>query len=264
MDMDKFYDKAVTWLVSAGPRVLLGIVVFFVGQWLIRLLRKWTHSSMQQKNFAPSLRPFLLGLLFTTLQVLLVIAIMQILGIEMSIFAALIASVGVAAGLALSGTLQNFTSGILILVLKPYKVGDNIVAQGQEGTVSSIQLFYTVITTFDNKTVIVPNSKLSNELIVNLSREGTRRLDTELKVAFPVPFEQIKSIVEQAIQARTAILKIPAYRVGVSHIDPDCYRIIINLWLPAHGFEDERQGFREALLKAIVSSGIKLPDVIHL
>jgi small conductance mechanosensitive channel len=264
MDMDKFYDKAITWLVSAGPRVLFGIVVFFVGQWLIRLLRKWTHNSMQQKNFAPSLRPFLLGLLFTTLQVLLVIAIMQILGIEMSIFAALIASVGVAAGLALSGTLQNFTSGILILVLKPYKVGDNIIAQAQEGTVSSIQLFYTVITTFDNKTVIVPNSKLSNELIVNLSREGTRRLDTEMKVAFPVPFEQIRSIVEQAIKQRTAILKAPAYRIGVSHIDPDCYRIIINLWLPAHGFEDERQGFREALLKTIVSSGIKLPDEIHL
>jgi small conductance mechanosensitive channel len=162
------------------------------------------------------------------------------------------------------GHFAKFTSGILILVLKPYKVGDNIIAQAQEGTVSSIQLFYTVITTFDNKTVIVPNSKLSNELIVNLSREGTRRLDTEMKVAFPVPFEQIRSIVEQAIKQRTAILKAPAYRIGVSHIDPDCYRIIINLWLPAHGFEDERQGFREALLKTIVSSGIKLPDEIHL
>jgi small conductance mechanosensitive channel len=138
-------------------------------------------------------------------------------GIEMSIFAALIASVGVAAGLALSGTLQNFTSGILILVLKPYKVGDNIIAQAQEGTVSSIQLFYTVITTFDNKTVIVPNSKLSNELIVNLSREGTRRLDTEMKVAFPVPFEQIRSIVEQAIQTENGHFKstgIPHWRIA--------------------------------------------------
>ncbi|NCI51823.1 mechanosensitive ion channel family protein [Sediminibacterium roseum] len=264
MDMDKFYDKALTWLVNAGPRVLLALVVFFAGQWLIRLLRKWTHRSMQQKNFAPSLRPFLLGLLFTTLQVLLVIAIMQILGIEMSIFAALIASVGVAAGLALSGTLQNFTSGILILVLKPYRVGDNVLAQGQEGTVDSIQLFYTVIKTYDNRTVIIPNSKLSNEQIVNLSREGTRRLDTEMKVAFPVPFEQIRSVVETAIRSRSAVLQSPAYRIGVSHIDPDCYRIIINLWLPAHGFEDERQGFREALLKALVASGIKLPDAIHL
>lgn len=219
---------------------------------------------MQQKNFAPSLRPFLLGLLFTTMQVLLAIAIMQILGIQMSIFAALIASVGVAAGLALSGTLQNFTSGILILVLKPYRVGDNVVAQGNEGTVQSIQLFYTVITTYDNRTVIIPNSKLSNELIVNLSREGRRRLDTEMKVAFTVPFEKIKGIVEAAIRARKEILKDPAYRIGVSHIDPDCYRIIINLWLPAHGFEDERQGFREALLNSLRQSGIFLPEQIHL
>lgn len=264
MDMDKFYNSAINWLVAAGPRILLAIAVFFVGQWCIRLLRKWTHTSMQERNFAPSLRPFLLGLLFTTLQVLLVIAIMQILGIQMSIFAALIASIGVAAGLALSGTLQNFTSGILILVLKPYKVGDNVIAQGNEGTVVSIQLFYTVIKTYDNRTVIIPNSKLSNELIVNLSREGTRRLDTELKVAYTVPFEKIRTIVERAIHARKAVLVHPEYRVGVSHIDPDCYRIIINLWLPAHGFEDERQGFREALLNALRSGDIFLPEQIKL
>lgn len=101
----------------------------------------------------------------------------------MTMFAALVGAFGVAAGLALSGTLENFTSGILILLLKPFRVGDNIIAQAQEGTVTSIQLFYTVVLTFDNRTVIVPNSKLSNEVIINLSREGLRRMDIELKLA---------------------------------------------------------------------------------
>lgn len=264
MDWDKVYDKATTWLISAGPRVLVAIAVFFIGQWLIRLLRKWTHKSMQQKNFSPSLRPFILGLIFTTLQVLLVIAIMQILGIEMSLFAALIASGGVAIGLALSGTLQNFTSGILILIMKPYRVGDNIIAQGQEGTVTTIQLFYTVITTYDNKTVIIPNSKLSNELITNISQQGSRRLDTELKMSFPVPFEQIKEVIEKAIKDYGKISEKPAVRIGVTGIDPDGYRVVINTWMPSHGFEDERLAFREVLLRTLTQSGIKLPESIKL
>lgn len=264
MDYRKFYNEALVWLVHAGPRILLAILTFVIGQWFIRLLRRWTHTSMEKRNFAPSLRPFLLGLMFTTLQVLLVIGIMQILGIQMSIFAALIASVGVAVGLALSGTLQNFTSGVLILVLRPYKVGDNIIAQSFEGTVNSIQLFYTVITTYDNRTVIIPNSKLSNEVIVNISQQGSRRLDTELKVAYPVPFERIREVIEGAIKQYGKIAPTPPGRIGVTAVDPDCYRVIINTWLPAHGFEDERLAFRACLLSALRSSGIKLPEEIHL
>ncbi len=125
-------------------------------------------------------------------------------------FAAIIGAFGVAAGLALSGTLQNFTSGILILWLKPFRVGDNIIAQGSEGTVTMIRIFYTIVTTFDNRTVIIPNSKLSNEVIVNLSREGNRRLDIVLRFEFSVPFEQVKAILEQTIHSQTDLLKEPA------------------------------------------------------
>src|SRR6185312_5183593 len=102
---------------------------------------------------------------------------------EMTLFATVVGAFGVAAGLALSGTLQNFASGILILLLKPFKVGDNIITQGLEGTVTSIEIFYTLVTTFDNRSVIVPNSKLSNEVIINISREGRRRLDINYKFA---------------------------------------------------------------------------------
>ena len=131
----------------------------------------------------------------------MIVALMQLLGIQMTIFAALIGAFGVAAGLALSGTFQNFASGVLIILLKPFRVGDTVSTQGHEGTVKAIRLFYTVILTFSNTTVIVPNSKLSNEIIFNLSREGNRRIDIEIKFNYGVDFEQIKGIVLAAFDS---------------------------------------------------------------
>src|SRR3954452_4412404 len=177
MKLDKFYDQAYAWILKVGPKILIGVVVIFIGLWFIRLLRKWLTNHLLTKGVTSSIRPFLVNLTITALQILLILGFMQIVGIEMTMFSVVIGAFGVAAGLALSGTLQNFTSGILILLLKPFRVGENIIAQGQEGTVTSIQIFYTILLTYDNKDVIIPNSKLSNELIVNLSQEGKRRLD---------------------------------------------------------------------------------------
>lgn len=158
-NIEKLSDKIYSWIVEKGPGFILGIIVLFIGLWLIKLFSRWLTSRMNQKEIDPSLKPFLLSLLLVVLRVLLVLGVMQIIGIQMTIFAALIGAIGVALGLALSGTLQNFASGIIILFLKPFSVGDNIVAGGQEGTVTSIQIFYTVVTTADNRTVIYPNSK---------------------------------------------------------------------------------------------------------
>ena len=168
--MNRFYDKALNWLITFGPRILLAVVMLVIGFWLIAKFRKILHRVLVGKRIDPSLRPFLTGTVSVALQVLLIFAVMQIVGIQLTVFAALVGAFGVAAGLALSGTLQNFTSGILILILKPFRVGDNIIAQSIEGTVTTIRIFYTIVTTFDNRTVIFPNNKLSNEIITNLSR----------------------------------------------------------------------------------------------
>src|SRR6202012_3892135 len=167
MNLAKFYDKAYDWVLRVGPRILIALLIFIAAQLLIRMLKRWVRKGMHRRQFDTSLQPFLMSLLFTVLQVLAILATLQVLGVEMTIFAALVGGIGVAAGLALSGTLQNFTSGILILLLKPFKAGDTISAQGQEGIVRQIQIFYTVIVTYDNREVIIPNSKLSNEVIVN-------------------------------------------------------------------------------------------------
>ena len=261
MDVNRFYTKAYDWIFLYGPRIIIAILVLFGGLWFIKILRNWIRKALAKRFAESSLVPFILSLCITTLHVLLVLLILQILGIQITLFAALIAALGVAAGLALSGTLQNITSGILILLMKPFRPGDNIIAQGQEGTVTSIQIFYTVVTTFDNRTVIVPNSKLSNEVIINTSRQGTRRIDIEIKFNYGVLFEQIRSIIERTLTAYNNVLKEPVHRIGISSLDPDGYKVIVNVWTKSHGYQDARYFLQEKILNNLKSEGIKLPGM---
>jgi small conductance mechanosensitive channel len=224
-------------------------------------MKLWINYSLGKREVDPSLRPFLISFSGIILQVLLIVSVMQVLGIEMTVFATVMGAFGVAVGLALSGTLQNFTSGILILLLKPFKVGDIIIAQGQEGLVTSIQIFYTLVTTFDNRTVVLPNSTLSNEVIVNLSREGLRRLDVEFKLAFNIPFEEVKAILETTINLNSDLLKIPAHQIGVSSVDPDGYKIVVNTWVDAHKYQDIKLKFQEKMIEDLKRGGIKLPGM---
>jgi small conductance mechanosensitive channel len=257
MDVDKFYGKASDWLISFGPRLVLATVIFFVGLWLIKKFSKFVSQLLSKRRIDQSLRPFLTGSLSLILQVLLVFAVMQIIGIQLTVFAALIGAVGVAGGLALSGTLQNFTSGILILLLKPFRAGDNIIAQGEEGTVATIRIFYTIVTTFDNRTVIIPNSKLSNEVIINLSREGKRRLDIELSFDYVQPFENIKGIIEKTISSNIELLKEPVCRIGISKLEKDSYKVMINVWVNAHGYLDIKMKLQESLMNELMRPAIK-------
>lgn len=258
MDLDKFYNRAYQWMITVGPRLILGIVVLVVGLWLVKLLIKWLQGRMQKRNIDASAKPFLISLTGVVLRVLLILAVMQVIGIEMTLFATLVGAFGVAAGLALSGTLQNFASGIIILLVKPFAVGDNIITQGMEGTVKSIQIFYTLVTTFDNRSVIVPNSKLSNEIIINISREGIRRLDLELKFSNAIDIKQIKEIINTSIDKCKNILSKPERRIGVAVLETDGYKVGVNVWVNAHGFQDTKLAIQETILQDIKDAGIKI------
>lgn len=261
MEWEKFYDKAYNWILTVGPRVLIALFILIIGLWLIRIFKGWIQRHMTRKEFDPSVQPFLASLIITVLKVLLVIALMQVVGLQLTVFTTLIGAIGVAAGLALSGTLQNFTSGVLILLLKPFEVGDIIVAQGKEGVVTGIQIFYTVVKTYDNTTVIIPNSKLSNEVILNLSREGIRRLDVELKFNYGFSFDQVSSIISNSIQKEDYTLQSPAPRIGVSSVDPDGFKIQISVWIKAHDYQDKKLLFQEALVNDLKAAGLKLPGM---
>lgn len=253
MNIDKFYNKAYDWIIVYGPRLLLGILILVIGLWLIKLLLKWLRNSLNQREMDATAKPFLLSLMGVALRVLLLLAVMQILGFEMTIFTALVGAFGVAAGLALSGTLQNLASGIIILLVKPFKVGDNIITQGLEGTVSSIQIFYTFVTTFDNRSVIVPNSKLSNDVIINISRQGSRRLDLEIKFKYEIDFDAIKQLINKAIDGCTHILSKPDRRIGIAVLEADGYKVGVNVWIDAHGFQDTKLALQEKIMKEIKS-----------
>jgi small conductance mechanosensitive channel len=255
----KFIDKAYDWILRVGPKILLGIVIFIIAQVLIRLIKKWSRRFMTRREFDSSLQPFLISLIFAILQALAVLATMQVVGIQMTIFAALIGGIGVAAGLALSGTLQNFTSGILILLLKPFKVGDIIIAQGQEGVVESIQIFYTIVVTYDNRDVIIPNGKLSNDLIINISKEGKRRMDLDIKLPFTIDYKQVVEIIQKAIADDKDLLMDPPPRMGINTLESDGYHLSIDVWTQPHNFVDTKLSFQARLLESLRAAGLKLP-----
>ncbi|MBS1525009.1 MAG: mechanosensitive ion channel family protein [Bacteroidetes bacterium] len=261
MNIDKFYDHVYDWLIRFGPKFLVGLLVLFVGLWLINMLMRWSRSGMQKKKVDASVKSFILSLVAVALRVLLILGVMQIMGIEMTLFTALVGAFGVAAGLALSGTLQNFASGVLILLLKPFKVGENITTAGMEGTVTSIQIFYTIVETFDNRVLIVPNGQLSNQMIINTSRKGTRRLDINLKFPNNIDVKRVKSVIEKSLDESKHCLKSPEKRVGMGEIQSDGYIMAVSVWVNAHGFQDTKLAVQETLFEDIKSSGIKIPGL---
>ena len=259
MEPKDFYDKFHFVVVNYGPRYFFGLILFFAGIWFIRFLRSRLRDRMSKRNVHSSLQPFFLSLTITSLYVLLIISVMNILGFELTIFTTIIGAFSVAAGLALSGTFQNFAGGVLILLLKPFEIDDSIIAQGQDGRVTSIQIFYTVLITADNKTVIIPNGKLFNEVIVNVTREGKRRLDFELKLGYAVNVDQVKEIINKSIITTPTILKVPATRVGVIALELDGIRFTVNVWVEPANFLTAKIALQEKIIKDLYAAGVKLP-----
>lgn len=189
LSFDEALTKIANGLVSFGFKLLIAILVFYVGKFVIKKIYKMTYSLMVNRNVDPSLTTFVLSLIRIVLYFILIVTVIGILGLETSSFLALFASAGVAIGMALSGTLQNFAGGVLILLLKPYKVGDYIEAQGFAGTVKAIQIFHTVINTVDNKAIIIPNGGLSTGSVNNYSLEQYRRVDWTIGLSYGCDFQ---------------------------------------------------------------------------
>ncbi len=261
MNIEELYKQSSAWLLTHGPRIVIAIIVTFLGLWLIKMLKNGIRTRMSQKKVHSSLQPFFLSLSITSLYIILVILVFQILEIELTFFTTIIGAGTVAIGLALSGTFQNFAGGVLILLLKPFEIDDYIMAQGQEGTVTAIQIFYTVIITPDNKTVIIPNGKLFNEVITNVSREGKRRLDFELKLEYSVDVDQVKDIIYTAIKNTQQILDTPAISVGVIALEIDGIRFTVRVWVEPGNFISAKINLQENVIKNLRTARIKLPGV---
>ena len=199
------YSMLGQWALSFCKNVLVAIIVYIVGSWIIKWINKLIKKMLKKSNVDPSLYSFLTSIVSVVCWLLLAIVIISILGIETSSFIALFASAGVAIGMALSGTLQNFAGGVMILLFKPFKVGDFIEAQGYQGTVKEIQIFNTIIRTNDAQTIIIPNGEMSTKSMKNYSTEKYRRVDLDFHFAYGGDLDEVKKAIRE-IQAKNPLI----------------------------------------------------------
>jgi len=203
------YSMIGQWAIGFCKDLVVAVVVFIIGNWLIKWTKKLFRKMLQRSKIEPSLTTFLTSIVNVVMWLTLIIIVISILGIETSSFIALFASAGMAIGMALSGTLQNFAGGVMIMLFKPFKVGDFIEAQGYAGMVKEIQIFNTIIRTNDAQTIIIPNGGLSTGSMKNYSTEPYRRVDVEFQFAYGTDLEQVKEAISEIQQRTDMILKEP-------------------------------------------------------
>ena len=259
VSLDVFLTKMIDLGISVGSKILLAIVVFLVGRWIVRRLNKLLAKILEKRHVEASLSTFVKSLVNITLTLLLIIVVIGVLGIETSSFIALFASAGVAIGMALSGTLQNFAGGVMILLFKPFKVGDTIEAQGQTGTVREIQIFNTILATPDNKIIIIPNGGLSTGLMKNYSREATRRVDWEFGIAYGDDYTKAKAVIARLLDADGRVLKDPAYFIALTSLGESSVNIVVRAWVNAGDYWGVYFDMNEKVYKTFAEENLNIP-----
>ena len=224
-------EKLIDMCISAGKNILIAIIVYIVGRFLISLIQRVMSNMLSRRKVEISIQTFLKSLVSILLNVLLIVSVVGALGINTTSFAALLASAGVAIGMALSGNLQNFAGGLIILFFKPYKVGDWIEAQSVSGSVTAIQIMHTLVTTADNKVVYIPNGAMSSGVITNYSRLDTRRVEWIVGVDYGEDIDKVKSVVNELIQKDNRILKEPAPVIALHALDSSSVNVTIRVWV---------------------------------
>ena len=254
-------SDVISYITQFGKNVIVAIIVYFVGRFVIKYAIKALRTVTQKRNVEASLTSFLNCLISISLNLLLAIIIIGILGIDTSSFLAVFASAGIAVGMALSGTLQNFAGGVLILMLKPYKVGDFIEAQGFAGTVREIQIFNTVLTTPDNQTIIIPNGPLATGSLKNSTKASTRRIDIDVEVAYGTDPDEVRKVLTDIISADNRIITEGAYAPIIPMTTMSTSSIIfqMRMWAAAKDYWNVKFETTEKVYKELTESGIEIP-----
>lgn len=258
--VNDFIAKALNASIDLGGRILAALIIFIIGKFLINWANKLFAGMLQRRKVDASIQSFLKSIVNITLLVMLFLAVIGKLGIELTSFAALLASVGVAVGMALSGNLSNFAGGVIILVFRPYKVGDYIEAStGASGTVTDIQIFHTVLTTPDNKIIFAPNGAMSGAVVTNYSRKETRRLDFTFGVEYGTDFNQAKAIILEIISKDSRILQDPAPFVELGALADSSVNITVRVWVNASDYWGVNFDMNKNVYATFNEKGISFP-----
>ena len=258
--VNDFIAKALNASIDLGGRILAALIIFIIGKFLINWANRLFAGMLQRRKVDASIQSFLKSIVNITLLVMLFLAVIGKLGIELTSFAALLASVGVAVGMALSGNLSNFAGGVIILVFRPYKVGDYIEAStGALGTVTDIQIFHTVLTTPDNKIIFAPNGAMSGAVVTNYSRKETRRLDFTFGVEYGTDFNQAKAIILEIISKDSRILQDPAPFVELGALADSSVNITVRVWVNASDYWGVNFDMNKNVYATFNEKGISFP-----
>lgn len=256
---EELTTRAMDFLVDYGPQVLGAAIVLLIGLWVIKKVVKFSERLMVKRNLDASLVPFLRSMLNIVLKAMLVISVAGMVGIETTSFVAIMGAAGLAVGLALQGTLQNFAGGVLILIFKPYKVGDLIQAQGHLGVVKEIQIFVSILLTPDNKTVIIPNGAISNGDITNYTLEGKIRVDLTFGISYESDIKAARNALMAVMESHPKVLKDPKPFVGVVELADSSVNLAVRPYADPTDYWEVYFDIYEAGKEALDAANITIP-----
>lgn len=259
MQLDVIFQRVWELITIYGIKVLAAIVIFIVGRWIAKGFRKLVKNVMGRRNVDPTITGFVGNLTYVLLLTFFVVAALGQLGIQTTSFIAILGAAGLAIGLALQGSLANFAAGFLMIIFRPFKVGDYIEGAGTAGTVESIQIFTTLLKSPDNKTVIIPNAKLTADNIVNYTTKGTRRMDMVVGIGYDSDIDKAREILEELVTADDRILKDPAHKIAVVELADSSVNFVVRPWVNVSDYWDVWFDLTEKVKKRFDQAGISIP-----
>jgi small conductance mechanosensitive channel len=257
--MEELIAKIYELITVFGVKILAAVAVFIIGRWVAKLMRRIVDKVMGKRSVDPTIGKFVANLTYIALLTFFILAALGLLGIQTTSFIAVIGAAGLAIGLALQGSLANFAAGFLLIIFRPYKVGDYIEGGGTAGTVEAIQLFTTQLASPDNKTIIVPNSKMTGDNIVNYSTKGTRRVDMVFGIGYEDDIDKARNIITEILSQDERILKDPPTNIAVSELADSSVNFIARPWVNAADYWNVYFETTEKVKKRFDAQGISIP-----
>ena len=259
VDYSQLIDKLLEGALVVGLKIIAALVIYYIGRWIVRRVMKFMDKIYEKKSVEKSLRSFLSGVVKVLLYVVIVLIIIQVLGINTTSLVAMLASAGLAIGMALSGTLQNFAGGVMILLLRPYRIGDYIDAQGEEGTVRKIGLFSTEITTVDNRIIYIPNSTISTSVIDNYSISEMRRVDWTVSVEYGTDPEKVRKVLVDMLKSDSRVAADPAPVVFLVNLADSSVDFSARAWCKNEDYWGLKFDIQERIYVKLPKNGINFP-----
>lgn len=254
------FDEAKQWLVRSGSNLLFAIIVLVVGWWLAKSSGKAVRKILTKSKTDAGLVTFLSSLVVIMMKIFVVVTAITQLGFQMTSFITILGAAGLAIGMAFSGTLSNFAGGVMILLFKPFKVGDTISAQSHQGKVTEIQIFYTYIFTGDNKVVVIPNGPLANGVVTNFTREKKRRVDWDIQISYGSDFVKAHELIQSYLKEDKRVLKDPAHLIALGNLGGDYVHITVRAWTKTDDFWPVYYDLNKRVYLEFEQAGIKLPS----